>query len=80
MTEERRIEMGKKAKALGEEAKVSLRNERQKIMQMIKSEVKDGFPEDAGKKRESEVEGIVKKYADDVQKLVAAKEADVMKV
>ena len=49
-------------------------------MQIIKSEVKDGFPEDAGKKRESDVEGIVKKYADDVQKLVAAKEADVMKV
>ena len=55
MTEERRLEMVKKSKALGEEAKISLRNERQKIMQIIKSEVKDGFPEDAGKKSEGSV-------------------------
>lgn len=80
MTEERRKEMVKKAKSLGEEAKVSLRNERQKIMQIIKSEVKDGFPEDAGKKREAEVEGIVKKFTEDIGKLVDAKEIDVMKV
>lgn len=50
MTEERRVDMVKKSKSLGEEAKVSLRNERQKIMQTIKSEVKNGFPEDQGKK------------------------------
>jgi len=80
MTEERRKEMVKKAKALGEDAKVSLRNERQKIMQIIKSEVKDGFPEDAGKKKEGDVEGIIKKYAEDIGKMIDAKEVDVMKV
>lgn len=80
MTEERRKEMVKKAKALGEEAKVSLRNERQKIMQIIKSEVKDGFSEDEGKKREANVEGLIKKYSEDINKLVEAKEVDVMKV
>ena len=80
LTEERRKEMVKKAKALGEEAKVSLRNERQKIMQIIKSEVKDGFPEDAGKKSEGQVEGVVKGYVDTIGKLVDAKEMDIMKV
>ncbi len=80
MTEERRKEMVKRAKALGEDAKVSLRNDRQKIMQVIKSEVKDGFPEDAGKKRESEVEGITKGFVAQIDKLIEAKEQDIMKV
>ena len=80
MTEERRKEMVKKAKALGEDAKVSLRNERQKIMQAIKSEVKDGFPEDAGKKTEGTVESIIKNFVETVDKLVSAKEVDIMKV
>ena len=80
MTEERRLEMVKKAKALGEEAKISLRNERQKIMQIIKSEVKDGFPEDAGKKSEGSVESVVKNFVESIDKLVSAKEVDIMKV
>ena len=80
MTEDRRKEMVKKAKALGEDAKVSLRNERQKIMQIIKSEVKDGFPEDAGKKTEASVEGMVKEFVDHIGKLIDAKEVDIMKV
>lgn len=80
MTEERRKEMVKKAKALGEDAKVSLRNERQKMMQVIKSEVKDGYPEDMGKKKEGTVEGMVKEYVDHIGKLIDAKEVDIMKV
>jgi len=80
MTEERRKEMVKKSKSLGEESKVSLRNERQKIMQVIKSEVKDGFPEDQGKKMESQVEGIIKGYVADIGKMLDAKETDIMKV
>lgn len=80
MTEERRKEMVKTAKALGEEAKVSLRNSRQKIMQTIKDEVKAGFPEDAGKHSESQVENLVKSFVDNIGKLVDAKEIDIMKV
>ena len=80
MTEDRRKEMVKKAKSLGEDAKVSLRNERQKLMQIIKSEVKEGFPEDAGKKREADVEGVIKGFVDRIGKLIEAKEVDIMKV
>lgn len=80
MTEERRKEMVKKAKGLGEDAKVSLRNERQKMMQVIKAEVKDGFPEDQGKKREGNVEALVKDFVDHISKLLVAKEEDIMKV
>jgi len=80
MTEERRLEMVKKAKALGEEAKVSLRNERQKMMSVVKSEVKDGFPEDQGKRTEGQIEGIIKSYTENIGKLLVAKEKDIMTV
>ncbi len=80
LTEERRREMVKYAKNLGEETKISLRNERHKMLDIIKSEVKDGFPEDQGKRKESEVQTLVNKYADDIGKLIEAKEKDIMTV
>ena len=52
LTEERRKDLAKQSKAVGEEAKVSIRNARQKIMETIKKEVKDGYPEDSGKDQE----------------------------
>ena len=49
LTEERRKDLVKQSKALGEEGKVSLRNARHKLIDFVKKEVKDGYPEDAGK-------------------------------
>ena len=80
LTEERRREMVKYAKHLGEETKISLRNERHKMLDVIKSEVKDGYPEDQGKRRETEVQNITNQYGDDVNKLIEAKEKDIMTV
>ena len=80
MTEDRRKQMVKIAKSLAEEAKVSLRSERQKMMTAIKSEVKNGFSEDAGKTKESEVEGMIKLYGEKIGKLIEAKEKDIMTV
>jgi len=80
LTEERRKEMVKIARGLGEEAKVSLRNERQKIMSAIKAGVKDGFPEDMGKRKESEAQSLVNGFGDTVNKLIDAKEKDIMTV
>jgi ribosome recycling factor len=51
LTEERRRDLVKKAKALGEDAKVSSRSSRREAMEGIKKAVKDGFSEDEGKKR-----------------------------
>ncbi len=80
LTEERRKDLVKVAKALGEDAKVSIRNERQKIMNTIKAEVKNGFAEDQGKKKEAEVQAIVNSYGDRIAKLIEAKEKDIMTV
>ncbi len=80
LTEERRIILVKQAKALSEEAKISLRNSRHKMIDFIKKEVKDGYPEDAGKRREHEVDEMTKDYYKKVENLLEAKEKDIMKV
>lgn len=80
MTEERRIQLVKQAKSEGENAKVSLRTERQKWMNFIKKEVKDGYPEDAGKKKEAEMEEMVKTYTKSIDNLIEVKEKDILTV
>lgn len=80
LTEDRRKELGKRSKALGEDAKVSLRNARHKILDFIKKSVKDGYPEDAGKRQEETVQKIVNDYADKIGKIVTAKEAEIMTI
>jgi ribosome recycling factor len=80
VTEERRRDLVKQAKALGEDAKVSLRNARHKMIDFIKKEVKEGYPEDAGKKREADVDHLVKEFYTKIDALLVAKEKDIMKV
>ena len=80
LTQDRRKQLVKQSKALGEDAKVSLRNARQKMMTSVKEAVKDGFPEDAGKKRESGIQSRVKNFASEVDDLIKAKEEDIMKI
>ncbi len=80
LTEERRKDLVKIAKALAEDSKVSLRSERHKILNVIKQEVKDGFPEDQGKRKESNVQDIVNSYAETLSKLLDAKEKEIMTV
>ena len=80
LTEERRRDLVKQAKATGEECKVSIRSERTKIMNQIKAEVKDGYPEDAGKRKEDEVQKFVNVYGTEIDNLVEVKEKDIMTV
>jgi len=80
MTEERRRDLVKQCKGLGEDAKVSLRSIRHKLMDTIKKEVKEGYPEDAGKRKEGDVEDSVKAFTKKIDQLIDAKETDIMKV
>ena len=80
LTEERRKDLFKHVKSLGEDAKISLRNTRQKLMDAIRSEVKAGFPEDAGKRLEGKVQGMVNSFSEKVDEVVDAKEKDIMTV
>jgi ribosome recycling factor len=80
LTEERRKELVKQAKGLAEEAKISLRNARHKMMDFIKNEVKNGYPEDLGKRKEAHVDKIVHEYSEHVDRIIEAKEKDIMTV
>lgn len=80
LTEERRKDLVKQCKHFGEDAKVSLRQMRHKLLDFIKKEVKDGYPEDAGKRKEQEVEDMVHEYTEKVDQLIHKKEEDIMTV
>lgn len=80
LTEERRKDLVKQAKGLAEEAKISLRNARQKMMEFIRKEVKAGYPEDAGKKKETQVQDLITDFYKKVDQLIELKEKDIMTV
>ena len=80
LTQERRKEMVKRIKSMGEDAKVSIRSARHKAMDHVKKAVKEGFPEDNGKRKEEEIQNMTDKHIKDVDKIVEAKEKDIMTV
>ncbi len=80
LTEDRRKALVKMSKAAGEDAKVGIRQVRQKLMDTIKKEVKDGFPEDMGKRKEDEVQKMVNSYNSKIEKMVEAKDKDIMTI
>ena len=80
LTEERRKDLVKKAKAAGEESKVGVRNARHKALEHLKKAVKDGLPEDMGKRKETELQDLVNKFVEQVDKIIATKEKEIMTV
>lgn len=80
LTEERRKQYAKMVKAEGEIAKISLRNARRDGMEAIKKEVKNGFPEDAGKRMEDKVQASVDGFTKQIDSIVDKKEVEVMTV
>ncbi len=81
LTEERRKELIKKAKAAGENAKVVVRNARRDGIETLKTAQKnENMPEDTEKEAEGEVQKITDKNVKKVDEIVAAKEKEIMTV
>jgi ribosome recycling factor len=80
LTEERRKDLVKQAKHLVEDAKVSIRSARREMMEEIKKAVKNGFPEDAGKKLEQRTQELTDAHGAKADKLFEAKEVDIMTI
>lgn len=80
LTEERRKDLVKHAKHLGEETKISLRTTRHKMLDAVKKEVKNGMSEDIGKRFEADIDKMVHDYTDQVDKSLVVKEKDIMTV
>lgn len=81
LTEERRRDMVKVAKGKGEDGKIAIRNVRRKAMESLKKLQKDG---DAGEDEVAAAEKVMEKvtasYIEQIDKLVAAKEQELMEV
>ncbi len=80
LTEERRKQLVKQAKEIAEEARVAIRNLRREHNEQLKKLSKSGVSEDEIKAAENEVQKSTDKYIAEVEKIFAAKEADIMKL
>lgn len=80
LTEERRRDLVKIAKAECENAKVGIRNHRKDAMDMIKELKTEGLSEDLSKGAEEEVQQITNGFIKRIEDIFEVKEKDVMTV
>jgi ribosome recycling factor len=80
LTEERRKNLVKQIKVLGENTKVSVRNARRDANEELKKLQKNGLPEDIEKESEEEVQAITDEFIRKTDVVVAVKEKDIMTV
>jgi ribosome recycling factor len=80
LTEERRRDLVKKAKAECETGKVRLRGIRKDTNDELKKLLKDGASEDAVKVAEDRVQGMLDKFVKELDNMLEQKEIDIMKV
>jgi ribosome recycling factor len=80
LTEERRKELVKRAKAEGEHAKVGVRNNRKDSLDLVKELKSEGLSEDSVKDAENEIQNITNSFIKKIDDLVDAKEKDIMTI
>lgn len=80
LTEERRKELVKKARAEGETAKLSIRNARRDVVEAHKKFQKDGLPEDTCKDAEVAIQKDTDAANKKVDEIIAAKEKEIMTI
>ncbi len=80
LTEERRRELAKQAKAEAEDAKIGVRNARKDANTDIKKLEKEGTSEDICKSAEDDVQNLTNAYIKKIDELLVEKEAEIMKV
>lgn len=80
LTEERRKELIKKAKAEGENSKTVVRNARRDAMDALKKLVKEGLAEDMEKDYEDKVQKATDAQIKKIDEMVAAKEKEILTV
>lgn len=81
LTQDRRKELAKDVKAIGETAKVAVRNVRRDMTDAVKKlEKAENLPEDAVKDGLDQVQKITDKYTKIIDDAVAEKEKEVMEI
>ena len=81
LTEDRRREIAKDVKKLGEDAKVAIRNIRRDMTDGLKKVEKgENLPEDMVKDNQEKIQKLTDKYTANIDSAVAVKEKEVMTV
>lgn len=80
LTEERRRDLVKKAKAECENIKVAIRNHRKDSLDMVKDLKNDGLSEDMAKDAETQVQSITDAYSKIIDERFEVKEKDIMTI
>ena len=80
LTEERRRDLVKKAKAEGENARISIRNARRDGVDVLKKYQKDGLSEDVVIETEGLIQKEVEAFSKKVEEILAEKETEIMTV
>ena len=81
LTQDRRKQLSKDVKAMGENAKVAIRNVRRDMTDEVKKlEKSENMPEDAVKDAQNEVQKLTDKYIAIVDEVVIEKEKEVLTV
>ncbi len=80
LTEERRRDLVKKAKAEAENAKISVRNIRRLANENAKKMKKDGIPEDEVDRLEADIQKLTDEHIARIDKILDVKEKDIMTV
>ena len=80
LTEERRKELVKQVRTIGENARISLRNARRDAVDAFKKAQKEGMPEDESKDGETQSQKLLEKYSKKLDSLMEAKEKEIMTV
>ena len=81
LTEERRRELNKNIKKIGEESKVAIRSIRRDAVESFKKMKKDSeLTEDDLKDAEKEIQVITEKFITDIDKIIEEKEKEIMEI
>lgn len=80
LTEERRKDLVKQVKKMGEDSKINIRSIRRDTNEELKKLKKDGLPEDQEKEAQDRVQKITDKHIQKVDELLEKKEKDIMTI
>lgn len=80
LTEDRRKDLVKKAKAEAEHGRVAIRTLRKEAMEYAKALLKSGLPEDEGKEAELKIQKLTDEFSLKIEKHLESKEKEVMTV
>ena len=81
LTEERRLELAKQVKKMGEDAKVAIRSIRRDTVEYFKNQKKNSvITEDDQKQSEKDIQQFTDKHIEEIDKVVARKDKELMEL